>query len=534
MAALVLFLIVDAGDVVRCQRQYRIHRHLVDVEIIDRLERCSHAGDIDQIAAVDGPTVPEVPCDRDVMKRRIALLDLIVAPMAPQEAVPRLRRIVHTLCRNRMEEFEPLIVRDLHLARQRRGRHRVKRYAIPALGIFHRRVVLACRLRIEKVAVDTAGRELLRRRQVAVVAEEVEAEDHENDADEDRTHEELPLMRKQAPEIEVVNDFDDAAHEEESADEAEHGPAILIHHRVEHRAEQERRRHDDQEADDRLRDRKSHRVTGSLGRTPTIEEHSEEEQHCRCQHCPQRHTARLRRHTRLHIPGNRGGPLTERQQKTIVAVKGREILRKIRRDRHADHRPPAEKHAGPQQAHHQITGQQHCQNRGHVHEGEEAQVLDAREVQAAPVERHAFRADHDGGDRQEANVGDGHVEKAVEAGHRVQHLASNREAVVEIRLLFRVQIREAGRRQHHCCHRQHECERSTLHRVDPQHFAGKVLLRLRQCELRRESAAVQVLRPEDRADVERRRHREDEEAQEQGERQAPDALLRVFLHVFKK
>ena len=256
-------------------------------------------------------------------------------------------------------------------------------------------------------------------------------------------------MRKQAPEIEVVDDFDDAAHEEESADEAEHGPAILIHHRVEHRAEQERRRDDDQEADDRLRDRKSHRVTGCLGRTPTIEEHSEEEQHCRCQHCPQRHTARLRRHTRLHIPGNRGGPLTERQQETVVAVKGREILRKIRRDRHADHRAPAEQHACTQQAHHQISGQQHCHNRGHVHESEEAQVLDACEVQAAPVERHALHADHDGGDRQEANVGDGHVEKAVEAGHRVQHLASDRKAVVEIRLLFRVQVREAGRRQHH-------------------------------------------------------------------------------------
>ena len=467
MAALVLFLIVDAGDVVRSQRQYRIHRRLVGVEIIDRLERCSHAGDIDQIAAVDGPTVPEVPCDRDVMERRIALLDLIVAPMAPQEAVPCLSRIVHTLCRNRMEEFEPLIVRDLHLTRQRRGRHRVKRHAIPALGIFHRRVVLARRLRIEEVAVDTTGRELLRRRQVAVVAEEVEAEDHEDDADEDRAHEELPLMRKQAPEIEVVNDFDDAAHEEEAADEAEHGPAILIHHRVEHRTEQERRRHDDQEANDRFRDRKSHRVTGCLGRAPTIEEHTEHKQHgCHDQRA-QRHTARLRRHTRLHIPGNRGGPLTERQQKTVITVKGREVLRKIRRDRHADHRSPAEKHAGTQQAHHQISGQQHAENRGHVHEGEEAQVLDARKVQAAPVERHALHANHNGGDRQEANVGDGHVEKAVEAGHRVQHLPSDREAVVKIRLLFRVQVREAGGRQHHRGERQHECERATLHRVDP-------------------------------------------------------------------
>ena len=154
-------------------------------------------------------------------------------------------------------------------------------------------MVLARRLRIEEVAVDAAGRELLRRRQVAVVAEEIEAEDHEDDADEDRTHEELPLMRKQALEIEVVNDFDDAAHEEESADKAEHGPAVLVHHRVEHRAEQERRRDDDQEADDRLRNRKSHRVAGGLGRTPTIEEHTEEEQHCRCQHCPQRHAARM-------------------------------------------------------------------------------------------------------------------------------------------------------------------------------------------------------------------------------------------------
>ena len=161
-------------------------------------------------------------------------------------------------------------------------------------------------------------------------------------------------------------------------------------------------------------------------------------------------------------------------------------------------------------------------------------MLDAREVQAAPVERHALHADHDGGDRQEANVGDGHVEKAVEAGHRVQHLASNREAVVEIRLLLRVQIREAGGRQHHRGERQHERECATLHRVHPQHFAGEVLLRLRKCELRRESAAVQILRTEDRADIKRRRHREDEEAQEQGERQAPDALLRVFFHVFKK
>ena len=352
VAALVLFLIVDAGDVVRCQRQYRIHRRLVGVEIIDRLERCSHAGDIDQIAAVDGTTVPEVPCDRDVTKRRIVLLVLIGTRATLQEAVPGLCRVVHTLRRDRMEEFEPLIVRDLHLVRQRRGRHRVKVYAIPVLGIFHRRVVLARRIRVEEVAVDAAGRELLRCRQVAVVAEEVEAEDREDDADKNCTHKELPLMRKQALEIEVIDDFDDAAHEEESTDEAEHGPAILTHHQVEHRAEQERRRHGDQEANDRLRNRKSHRVAGCLGRTSAIEEHTEEEQHCRRQHCPQRHTSRLRRHAGLHIPGDRGGPLTERQQEAVVTIKGREILQKIRRDRHADHRSPAEKHADAQQAHH--------------------------------------------------------------------------------------------------------------------------------------------------------------------------------------
>ena len=79
-----------------------------------------------------------MPCDRDVTKRLIALLDIIGAPAAPQEAVSGLCRIVHTLRRDRMEEFEPLIIRDLHLIRQRRGRHRVKHYAIPALGIFHR------------------------------------------------------------------------------------------------------------------------------------------------------------------------------------------------------------------------------------------------------------------------------------------------------------------------------------------------------------------------------------------------------------
>ena len=467
------------------------------------------------------------------MKRLIALLDIIGAPAAPQEAVPGLCRVVHTLRCDRMEEFEPLIVRDLHLVRQRRGRHRVKRYAIPALGIFHRRVVLARRIRIEEVAVDAAGRELLCRRQVAVVAEEVEAEDREDDADENRTDEELPLMRKQALEIEVIDDFDDAAHEEESTDEAEHGPAILAHHQVEHRAEQERRRHGDQEADDRLRNRKSHRVAGCLGRTSAIEEHTEEEQHCRCQHCPQRHTSRLRRHAGLHIPGDRGGPLTERQQEAVVTIKGREILQKIRRDRHADHRSPAEKHAGPQQAHHQISGQQHAENRGHVHEGEEAQVLDTREVQAAPVERHALHADHNGSDRQKAEIGDGHVEKAIQAGHRVQHLPSDRKAVVEIRFLFRVQVCEAGGRQHHCCNRQHERECATLHGVHPQHVAREVPLRLCQCEIRRETA-VQILRSEGRAAPERRRHREGEEAQEQHERQVPDALLRIFLHVFKK
>ena len=110
VAALVLFLIVDAGDVIRGQRQYRIHRRLVGVEIIDRLERCFHAGDIDQIAAVDGPPVPEVPCDRDILERLITILEIIGATVAPQEAVPGLRCIVHTLRCDRMKEFEPLIV----------------------------------------------------------------------------------------------------------------------------------------------------------------------------------------------------------------------------------------------------------------------------------------------------------------------------------------------------------------------------------------------------------------------------------------
>ena len=89
-------------------------------------------------------------------------------------------------------------------------------------------MVSPCRIVVQRITVNTRVCNLVSIRQIAVISCHIQAEPQENGCHCHRTDGKLSLMRKQALKIEMIDNFDQAAGDEQSADQAKHGPDIII------------------------------------------------------------------------------------------------------------------------------------------------------------------------------------------------------------------------------------------------------------------------------------------------------------------